>query len=82
MTITQHDQLTAIIIDIGARDQAEIRQIAVMIKQQMQFYGTFGAAELSPVIHRQAQVDHGRVKADQFDFETKFLTRSFGCHGT
>ena len=53
--------------------QPEAWQVAVMVEDQMQFDGPLGATELRPVIHRQAQVDHGRVETDQLVLEAKFL---------
>ena len=61
------------VIHLALGDGAETRQIAIMIKHQMQFDCTFGSAELRPVIQRQAQVDHGGVEAHQLVLEPKFL---------
>lgn len=54
-------------------DDADTRQLAVMGEDEMQFDGPLGATELRPVIQRQAQVDHGRIQADQLVLEAEFL---------
>ena len=63
-------------IDIGnlaVSDQPEARQIAIVVEHQVQFHRAFSSLELRPVIHRQAQVNDGRIEADQFVFEPEFL---------
>src|SRR4030043_2431970 len=53
----------------------EDRQIAVVVKQQMQLDGTFSGAEVSPGKETQAQVNDSGVERQQFilEFEAPFL---------
>ena len=44
-----------------------------MVQQKVQFDHPFGAAEMSPVEHRQTQIDHGGIHADQFVLEPELL---------
>jgi hypothetical protein len=57
--------------DCAVSYQAEARQIAVVVEHQVQLNGTFSAAVLRPIVHRQAQVDHGRVEADPLVLEAE-----------
>lgn len=54
-------------------DDAKARQVPVMVEHQMQLDCALGGAELCPVIHGKAQIDDGRIDADQFVLEAKLL---------
>ena len=54
-------------------DDAQTRQIAIVIENQMQLDRALGALSLGPVIQRQAQVDDSRIDTDEFVLETEFL---------
>lgn len=63
-------------LDVGhlaVGDDAEARQIAITIEYQMRLDRALGATELRPVIHGKAQIDDGRIDADQFVLEAKLL---------
>lgn len=63
-------------LDVGhlaIGDEAEARQVAVVVEHQMQLDRALGGAELRPVIHGQAQIDDGRIDADQFVLEAELL---------
>jgi hypothetical protein len=59
------------IMHLALRDDAEAGQVAVVVEHQMQLHRALGAAKLRPVVHRQAQVDHGRVDTDQLILEAE-----------
>jgi len=61
------------VVHLALSDETEARQVTVMVENKMQFDRALGAAELRPVVHGQAQVDHGRIKADQFVLEAELL---------
>jgi hypothetical protein len=44
-----------------------------MVQEQVQFDGSLGPSEMSPVKDAQTQVDGGRIEANQFVFEPEFL---------
>ena len=58
---------------LAVGDDAEARQVAIVVEHQMQLDRAFGAPELRPVIHGEAQIDHGRIDADQLVLETELL---------
>ena len=58
---------------LAVGDDAEARQVAIVVEYQMQLDRALGGTELCPVIHGKAQVDDGRIDADQFVLESKFL---------
>jgi hypothetical protein len=64
--------------DFAVSHPAEARQIVVVVEHQVQLDRTRGAAVLRPIVHRQAQVDHGRVEADQRVLEAEFMF-AHGC---
>ncbi len=67
--------------DFAVGNHREARQIAIMVKHQVQLHRTLGAAEMRPVVHRQAQVNRRRVDAYQLVLETEFaLADHLGCN--
>ena len=54
-------------------DETKAWQVPIVVEHQMQLDRPFGAAKLGPVVHRQAQIDDGRVETDQLVLETEFL---------
>ena len=63
-------------LDVGhlaIGDDTEARQVAVVVEDQMQLDRALGGAELCPVVHREAQIDDGRIDADQLVLEAKLL---------
>jgi hypothetical protein len=44
-----------------------------VVEHQMQLHGSLGPLVLRPVIHRQIQVNDGRIKTDQFILEPDFF---------
>jgi hypothetical protein len=44
-----------------------------MIQEQMQFDGSFGPPKVSPIKHRQTQINDGRIHPDQFILKPKLL---------
>jgi len=58
-------------------------QMPVVIQQQMQLHGPFGAAKLRPIKHRRAQANHRRIQTQQLVFEAELplrLSRLAGHH--
>ena len=64
--------------DFAVSHPSEARQITVVVEHQAQLDRTRGAAVLRPIVHRQAQVDHGRVEADQRVLEAECMF-AHGC---
>ncbi len=65
-------------LDVGHRafgDDAEARQVAIVIQHQMQLHRTFGTRVPRPIEHRQAQLDQRRIQADQFVLEAELAPR-------
>jgi len=62
--------------DLPLRDPGELGKIPIVIQKQMEFDRSFGPSEPCPVKDTQAQIDRGRVEADQFVLKTKFLSPS------
>jgi hypothetical protein len=54
-------------------DHGEVRQITVVVKQQVELNGTLGLTEVCPGKQAQAKVDGGRVEAEQLVLEAKSL---------
>lgn len=61
---------------LGIRDDGKLRQISVMIEEQVQLDPTFGSAKLCPIEQSGAQIDGGDVEREEFVFETKPMS---GC---
>ena len=62
--------------DIGSLaigDHGEVRQIAVVVQQQVELNGDFGLTEISPRKHAQTEVDGGGVDTEQLVLEAKLL---------
>ena len=62
--------------DIGSlaiSDHGEVRQIAVVVQQQVKLNGTFGLTEISPGKQAEAEVDGGGIEAEQLVLEAKSL---------
>jgi len=62
--------------DIGSLaigDQGEVRQIAIVIQQQVELNGAFGLTEVSPGKQAETEVDCGGVEAEQLVLEAKLL---------
>jgi len=62
--------------DIGSlpiSDHREIRQIAVVVQEQMEFNGPFGLTEVGPGKQAQTKVNCGGIETEQFVLETEFL---------
>jgi hypothetical protein len=51
--------------NLSFRDEGKPRKITFVIQKQMEFNRPLGAAEMSPVIHLQTQINDGRIHADQ-----------------
>jgi hypothetical protein len=58
------------------RDPGELGKIPIVIQKQMEFDRPFGPSEPCPVKDAQAQIDRGRVQADQFVLKPKLLSPS------
>ena len=54
-------------------DHGEVRQIAVVIQEHVEFNGAFGLAEVGPRKQAQTKVDGGGVEAEQLVLEAKLL---------
>jgi len=54
-------------------DHGEVRQIAIVIKQQVELNGALGLTEVCPRKQAETEVDGGRVEAEQFVLEAKLL---------
>jgi hypothetical protein len=62
--------------DIGSLaigDEGEVRQIAVVVKEQMELNGALGLTKISPGKQAEAEVDGARVEAEQFVLETELI---------
>jgi len=61
-------------------DEAETGEIAIVVEHHMQLDRALGAAKRRPVLHRQTQIDRGRIETDQLVLETKraFVMRLSG----
>jgi len=53
------------------RDHCEGRQIAIVVQQQMKFHRSLCAAELGPIKHGGAEIDHRGIQAQQRILETE-----------
>src|SRR4030042_2175006 len=62
--------------DLPLSDPGELRKIPIVIQKQMEFDRPFGPSERGPAEDAQAQIDRGRVEADQFVLKPKFLSPS------
>jgi hypothetical protein len=62
--------------DLPFSDPGKLRKIPIMIQKQMEFDRPFGPSEPGPVKDAQAQIDRGRVEADQFVLKPKLLSPS------
>jgi hypothetical protein len=62
--------------DLPLSDPGELGKIPIVIQKQMEFDRPFGPSEPCPVKDAQAQIDRGRVEADQFVLKPKFLSPS------
>ena len=65
-------------LGIGYPLQADVEhtlggRLALDVAYQMQLGRALGGTELRPVIHGQAQINHGRIGADQFVLGTELL---------
>ena len=64
--------------DFPFRNPCKGRKVAVMVQEKMEFDGSFGLAEESPVKKADRQINEGRVQADELIFEPElFLSDSF-----
>jgi len=62
--------------DIGSlpiSDHREIRQIAFVVQEKMEFNGIFGLTEVCPWKQAQTEVHRGGIETDQLVLETEFL---------
>jgi len=62
--------------DIGGLaigDHGEVRQIAIVVKEQMELNGALGLAEISPGKHAETEVDYGGIEAEQLILEAKLF---------
>jgi hypothetical protein len=62
--------------DVGSLafgDHGEVRQIAVVVKEQVELNGALGLTEISPGKQPEAEVDGAGVEAEQFVLETELL---------
>jgi hypothetical protein len=60
-------------------DFTSISRSASMVRHQVQLHRTTGATGLRPLVHQQAQIDHGRVDAHEFVLEAELaLTLRLG----
>ena len=62
--------------DIGSlpiSDHREIRQIAVVVQEQMEFNGAFGLTEVGPGKQAQTKVHCGGIETEQLVLEAEFL---------
>ena len=57
---------------LGIGDHSEIRQITIMIQEEMELDGTLGLTEVSPGEKAETKVNGGGIKAEQSVFETEF----------
>jgi hypothetical protein len=48
-------------------------KVAVMVQEEMQLDGAFGAAEMSPVKETEGKIDDGGIQADQFVFKPELF---------
>jgi hypothetical protein len=69
-TIFRRSQSSRMAAKIFAREQP------LMIEQQMQLHGSFGAPELCPVENRSAELDERGVQSEWFVFETETMRAS------
>jgi hypothetical protein len=67
--------------DLSLGDPSELGKIPIVIQEQMEFDRPLGPSEPGPVKDAQAQIDRGRVEADQFVLKPKLLSLS-GLHPT
>ena len=61
--------------DIGSLTisyHGKVRQIAVVIQQQVELNGTFGLTEVSPGKQAETKVDGSRIEAEQLILEAEF----------
>ena len=61
---------------LAGGDDRKARQIAVVIEQQMQLDRPLGGAEFRPIVHREAQIDHGGIQTYQLVLEAELLPAS------
>jgi hypothetical protein len=55
--------------NISFRDDGKRREVAIVIQKKMKLDGSFGAPKLGPIKYSQAQINGGRIHADQFVFK-------------
>jgi hypothetical protein len=59
--------------DLAFAQDGKLRKVSIVVQEEVQFDRPFGPSEMGPVKDAQAQVDGGRVEADQFVLESEFL---------
>jgi hypothetical protein len=58
---------------LSLAQDGKLGKVPIVVQEQVQFDRPLGPPEMSPVKDAQAQVDGGRVEADQFVFESELL---------
>jgi len=61
------------ISDLPIAQDGKLRKIPIVVQEQVQFDCPLGPSEMGPVKDAQAQVNGGRVEANEFVFESEFL---------
>ena len=59
--------------DLSLAQDGKLGKVPVVVQEQVQFDGSLGPSEMSPIKDAQTQVDGGRIEANQFVFEPEFL---------
>jgi hypothetical protein len=61
------------IVGLTVGKYGEIRQITIMVKQEVKFDGTFRLTKVSSWEQTKAKIDGGRVQTEEFILETKLF---------
>src|SRR5439155_2015075 len=64
------------LLHLAGRDDHQMRQVALMVEQQVQLHRALGALVSRPVVERGAQIDHGAVEREQTVAEAKTAWRA------
>jgi len=67
-------------LDVGhfrLRNPGEVGEIAVMIQEQVDFDGSFGATEVSPVKEAEREINNGGIQTNQFVLEPELFLADF-----
>jgi hypothetical protein len=64
------------ICNLSLAQDGELGKVSIVVQEQVQFDCSLGPSEMGPVKDAQAEIDGGRIEADQLVLKPKFLSPS------